>query len=221
MREIQSTQKYSHIKPSNDNQTKIHIDALNKSKSIEHAKPIERFSLFSDVTGTSKVTHEEHEKEKEEEKVKYEKQFTMTFEACAQRGENKPWYAKNTSSYDACEPVEKLKSKLMDVKRKEMNDPMALVPKSLKTKLQPPSSTNDSRSIGKNRSSNSLNEIGSVVKSIDRLRQERLAREGEERKRVLEALNKNKPTLHETSSTHYNSQFNPEFVKKVVLPRLK
>lgn len=186
-------QKYVHIKPSTDKSTKIHIDSINKQKQlpIEPPKP---FSLFCDITGTSKATNKEYEQDAEKEKVKYEKQFTMTFEACAQKGDAKPWYAKNSNETPlATSTALKLKSKLTDIQRKERNDPMKSV---LKSTI-------------------SVKQVLQVTgkKTIDQLRKERLNREVEERKRVANTLNKNQPTRHESDSRHYNSQFNPEFVK--------
>jgi hypothetical protein len=76
-----------------------------KEHSEREASPdrVERFSLFADLETRSKLVNEDYEKEKKREKEKHEKQFTMFFSSCEQKGDKLPWYAKTASN----EPKEK------------------------------------------------------------------------------------------------------------------
>lgn len=185
-------QKYKSLtRNSQPNPNAIKIDSINRPKESTNTH-IKSISLFADIEATSKSTNVEHEQEKKQEKDRYEKQFTMTFESCAQRGSNAPWYAKQHQN-TVEESTQALKNKLIDIKRKERQDPMSRVP------------TSDSKP--------SLT-IKPVARTIDMLRKERLAREEDEKTRIINAKRAKEPVQQQTEKSHYNSQFNPDFVRK-------
>ncbi|XP_078601276.1 leukocyte receptor cluster member 1 homolog [Branchiostoma floridae x Branchiostoma japonicum] len=193
-------------------------------------------NFFKDLEEGKKVggVNKEHEEEKKKEQEQREKDIgllTYLGQSAVEAQGSKPWYLNKTRRDDTVKKEEDEQDNSavssLDMKRKNFLDPVHDMNRYLskkRSKHQEEHKRHKKKHKEKDRDRQKRSETrsrqGSV--SIEQLRAERLKREAEERAKTerLMALRRGeapKPTeeeVMETSKFRYNSQFNPDLVRK-------
>ncbi|KAJ3055754.1 hypothetical protein HK097_009407 [Rhizophlyctis rosea] len=180
-------------------------------------EPPQHINFFPELeTGRSASRgNAELEAERKAEKAKEEQKHTWYFGETRDGKKEVPWYAtkdmkaptRTDASGRPLKAVDDKKKKDKDDRRKSLDDPLALMEKYAKRLKK-----SDKEKNPKGASSST-----SSTSSIESLRAERLKRETAERQRTELLLNPHlakTPTQHERETTFYNSQFNPDFVRR-------
>ncbi|XP_019634612.1 PREDICTED: leukocyte receptor cluster member 1 homolog [Branchiostoma belcheri] len=193
-------------------------------------------NFFKDLEEGKKVggVNKEHEEEKKKEQEQREKDIgllTYLGQSAVEAQGNKPWYLNKTRRDDTLKKEDDEQDKSssvsssLDMKRKNFLDPVHDMNRYLSKKRSKHQKEHKKKHKEKDRDrhkgSESRSRQGPSV-SVQQLRAERLKREAEERAKTerLLALRRGeapKPTeaeVMETSKFRYNSQFNPDLVRK-------
>ncbi len=219
------------------------LPATSQDALVETTRPSGHINFFqAEEDGEKHGKNDEYLAEKKAEKEKFEKNIgllTYLGQSAVESQQSKPWYfevahrkRKADDEEDAGSTPSKKAKKERDFKRKFDLDPMRQVTKYLDIKDKHKSSKSKDTSSKKHKHKHHERDHDAKSdlcgpKSIDQLRAERLKREREERRRAEEVLAKarGEQTLvkEETVVTDererkYNSQFNPDFVRR---PRQK
>ena len=205
--------------------------------------PSGHINLFQcEEEGKKYGKNEEYEAERKAEKEKYEKDIgilTYLGQSAVEAQQSKPWYYKSPDrkrKHDDYEGMPKSRETIReeyDQKRKSDLDPMRQMTKYLDIKDKHKRKHRDSISKKDEKRKHKYHkrdidcrerEAGrSGKKTIEQLRAERLKREKEERRKAEEVLAKargeqvpvkEKEVVLDERERTYNSQFNPDFVRK-------
>ena len=204
-------------------------------------QPTGHINFFKDEEEGKKYgKNDEYQAEKKAEKEKFEKDIgllTYLGQSAVESQQSKPWYFKvpdrkrKTEDDESTQTSKRVHREEFDQKRKFDLDPMRQMTQYLDIKEKHKSKHKDKRSKKEKkhkhkREKDSCREketIHSGKKTIEQLRAERLKREKEERKRAEEVLakargehvpTKEKEVILDERQRAYNSQFNPDFVRK-------
>ncbi|KAJ3384239.1 hypothetical protein HDU92_003715 [Lobulomyces angularis] len=182
-------------------------DRLNKLREKKNLKIDDEkgFNLFADVEAKMNNQNDEFVEDERKEKEKWNNKITSYLAGTGGKTDEKPWYAKDGFDKYESEKKETRKKPKSDSEKKKFLDPIAKLEKYEKKKQK------FLKNIAKEESKSSK-------KSIEELRAERLSREKEEKLKTAKFLNPNylseNDLKHKNNSKFYNSQFNPEFVRK-------
>lgn len=224
------------------------IPATSQDSLVPLSQPTGHINFFKDEEeGKKHGSNEEYQAEKKAEKEKYEKDIgllTYLGQSAVESQQSKPWYFKvpdrkrKTDDKEETHETKKIKQDEFDQKRKFNLDPMRQMSKYLdikekhKSKDKDKSSKKDKKHKHKHHkrdrdNSQDRDEKSIGKKTMEQLRAERLKREKAERRRAEEVLAKargehvapkEKEVILDERQRSYNSQFNPDFVRK---PRQK
>lgn len=185
--------------------------------------------------GKKHGTNEEYQAEKKAEKEKYEKDIgllTYLGQSAVESQQSKPWYfkvpdRKRKLDEESAPKSKKTSREEFDQKRKYDLDPMRQMTKYMeikeKHKDKGKKKGKKHKHDRKDRDDQRKEKIPSGKKTIEQLRADRLKREKEERKRAEEVIAKakgeyvpvkEKEVIVDERQRSYNSQFNPDFVRK-------
>ncbi|CAH1254081.1 LENG1 [Branchiostoma lanceolatum] len=221
------------IQDQSPNESIVTGTELVPATSLDHQGHI---NFFRDLEEGKKVggVNKEHEEEKKKEQEQREKDIgllTYLGQSAVEAQGSKPWYLNKTRRDDTLKKEEDEQDNSavssMDMKRKNFLDPVHDMNRYLskkRSKHQEEHKRHTKKHKEKHRDrqkgSEARSKQGSV--SVEQLRAERLKREAEEKAKTerLLALRRGeapKPTeaeVMETSKFRYNSQFNPDLVRK-------
>ena len=204
-------------------------------------QPTGHINFFKDEEeGMKYGANEEYQAEKKAEKEKYEKNIgllTYLGQSAVESQQSKPWYFKvpdkkrKTDDDKSVKTSKKIYQEECDQKRKFDLDPMRQMTQCLEVKEKHKSKHKDKKSKKDKKHKHKNDKDGSKhreashsgKKTIEELRAERLKREKQEKKRAEEVLAKargenvpakEKEVILDERQRTYNSQFNPDFVRK-------
>ncbi|XP_064641134.1 leukocyte receptor cluster member 1 homolog isoform X2 [Lineus longissimus] len=219
-----------------------------KSEIIQF-EPAKHINFFeAEEEGKQKTTNDDYEKEKNAEKEKYEKSIgllTYLGQSSIESQTEKTWYdalppqirKRKRSPEVETTPNEKRYKRLKeeeDKKKKAALDPMMTMAKyvDITKKVDDKKHGRDrydeksKKHKHQHKDKNNKNSIESGKKTIEQLRTERLRREKAEREKTEKLLAKmrgetpkEEEKIPDERTMKYNSQFNPEFVRKPRKPR--
>ncbi|XP_066273408.1 leukocyte receptor cluster member 1 homolog [Branchiostoma lanceolatum] len=228
----EATTSSTSIQDQSPDESSVTGTELVPATSLDHQGHI---NFFRDLEEGKKVggVNKEHEEEKKKEQEQREKDIgllTYLGQSAVEAQGSKPWYLNKTRRDDTQkEEDEQDKSAVssMDMKRKNFLDPVHDMNRYLskkRSKHQEEHKRHKKKHKEKHRDSQKGSEARSRQSSVsvEQLRAERLKREAEEKAKTerLLALRRGeapKPTeaeVMETSKFRYNSQFNPDLVRK-------
>ncbi len=207
------------------------------------SKPSGHINFFqAEEDGEKFGQNEEYQAEKKEEKEKFEKNIgllTYLGQSAVESQQSKPWWFKapdrkrKQEGEEEENQVKKKHREEYDFKRKYDLDPMRHMTKYLdikekhENKKKAKDDSSKKHKKHKHKHDKERDDTKSGKKTIEQLRAERLKREKEERRRSEELLarargeklpTKEKEVVLDERERRYNSQFNPDFVRK---PRSK
>jgi len=188
--------------------------------------------------GGKNVEHEEEKRKEKEDKEKAIGLLTYLGQGSVELQETKPWYFKvpersqNATKSSASSSSKEITEKdEVDTKRKRGIDPIHSMEKyiSVSNKVHA-ARTNTSSQVAKpdKKKSSSVTSHGpTAAKTIEQLRAERLKREQQERQREQQLVAKLRggpdvikapEPITDERQMRYNSQFNPDFVRRPIRP---
>ncbi|EDO46013.1 predicted protein [Nematostella vectensis] len=181
-------------------------------------------NFFQDIEdGLKQGSNAEYEAEREAEQEKQEKAIgllTYLGQSASEKHSERPWYLKSGSK-STSQPKSDEDHDLRDAKRKDAMDPLKSMTKYLEARKEKGKEGKERQE--KHHHKHSKKDKSSTEKSkksLEQLRAERLKRERAERARGLELLSssrgeskKAEPAI-EDNPYRYNSQFNPDLVRK-------
>ena len=224
--------KHRQIEESADHQQ---LAGTSQNSIVPSQQPFGHINFFKDEEeGKKHGTNEEYQAEKKAEKEKYEKDIgllTYLGQGAVESQQSKPWYFKVPDRTRKLDEESSQKSKKtgreeFDQKRKYDLDPMRQMTKYMEIKEKHKDKGKKEKKHKhdrKNREDRGKEKNLSGKKTIEQLRADRLKREKEERKRAEEVIAKakgdyvpvkEKEVIVDERQRSYNSQFNPDFVRK-------
>ncbi|XP_077982820.1 leukocyte receptor cluster member 1 homolog [Glandiceps talaboti] len=216
-----------------DDDTKSAIATVEESqKAVSHVNFFRELEEGKKIGGVNK----DHEEEKRLEKEKYEKSIgllTYLGQSVTESKDSKPWYINESKAKK--QKTEESNNSTIDSKKKDKMDPMREMEKYLKTKKHKHKhkhrlkfETTNNKEISKHKHKHkhkhkdSKKDEERQKPTIEQLRAERIRREAAERFKVNRLLSgqstESQPStetlVEDRSSRRYNSQFNPDLVRK-------
>ncbi|KXJ27337.1 leukocyte receptor cluster member 1 homolog [Exaiptasia diaphana] len=179
-------------------------------------EPPRHINFFQDIEeGLRQGSNAEYEAEKKAEQEKQEKAIgllTYLGQSASEKHGEKPWYEKKNEQKKTEQERD-----ARDSKRKEALDPLTTMKKYLTAKEDFEKQKDKKHKKEHKKKKRKHKEKTSKKKSIEELRAERLKREQSERTRekaLVSSSRGEKIPETEDNPYRYNSQFNPDFVRK-------